>query len=209
MQDFFPFWDIEVPSNSSDIPTDPASALYSTSLGDTATLPPSTPFSDSTTAAYLTTFGDSTPGPRSTYALDSTSPLDTNHLPDSTSLSDSTIPLDSTSSSSSNPANRPRKKPAPPKPCPHCSKLFSEKHRYNKHVKAHGTAFKCLEEGCNVKGFSCSKDLNRHVLTHRRRDGMRNQYFCEFVDCEYSTKGFARHDGLLRHRRGKHASDSR
>ena len=78
----------------------------------------------------------------------------------------------------------------------------------SKHVKTHGTSFKCFEEGCNVKGFSCFKDLSRHVLTHRRRNGMSNQYFCEFVDCEYSTKGFARRDGLLRHRRKQHASDS-
>ena len=77
----------------------------------------------------------------------------------------------------------------------------------SKHVKSHGRSFKCHEEGCTIKGFSCLKDLNRHVLTHRRRDGMSNQYFCKFVDCKSSTKGFARRDGLLRHLRKQHPSD--
>lgn len=48
------------------------------------------------------------------------------------------------------------------------------------------------------------QDLDRHISSCHGASEAGNRILCEYRDCEYATRGFARKDNCLRHMRFKH-----
>lgn len=65
---------------------------------------------------------------------------------------------------------------------------------------------KCLYAGCG-KTFCWPKDLCRHLPIHDPNRDRWARFKCPMPDCLWSTKGFKRRDGLVRHVRSAHKDE--